>query len=170
MNLTIYEKLISVSGKFYIKDDNGSTLFYVSRNFLSRDSHFISFRDINGMEAAFIKRKYFWKFWKMEYEVYLNNKNYATVSCNEKTLGFNNTFTISGNYPYTLEARTYGFHNVTFLKGGVLIAEAKPKIFIFFGHLAYKVTITDDSNYLIILALLMVILNILTRDGLPSGA
>ncbi|MDP3804725.1 MAG: hypothetical protein Q8Q87_04140, partial [Candidatus Omnitrophota bacterium] len=115
MNFTIKEKLISWNREFYVNDKNRSNTFFGKGDLLSLDNRFL-IKDFTQQDVVLVKRKFVWKFWKTDYEIYREGKSYATI----KHVGYlSRGLIIHVHGSYNLDVKTDLFgHRYRFLKEG----------------------------------------------------
>lgn len=100
MRYILKQKLFSLGGAFYIKDDQERDVFRVEGKVFSF-GHQLSFRDMSGNELAFIRQKVL--SWGPTYEIYRDNQLFAIVK-KELFTFFKHVFTIDVPGPNDLVA------------------------------------------------------------------
>src|SRR6267143_2972065 len=76
MRYILKQKLFSLGGAFYIKDDQGQDVFLVEGKVFSF-GHQLSFQDMAGNELAYIRQKLL--SWGPTYEIYRDDQLFAVV-------------------------------------------------------------------------------------------
>ena len=100
MRYVLKQKLFSLGGAFYIKDDQGRDVFLVEGKVFSF-GHQLSFRDMSGNELAFIRQKIL--SWGPTYEIYRADQLFAIVK-KELFHFFKHVFTVDVPGPDDLVA------------------------------------------------------------------
>jgi uncharacterized protein YxjI len=100
MRYLLKQKLFSLGGAFYIKDDQERDVFLVEGKVFSF-GHQLSFRDMSGNELAFIRQKVL--AWGPTYEIYRDGQLFAIVK-KELFTFFKHVFTIDVPGPDDLVA------------------------------------------------------------------
>src|SRR5882762_9686010 len=90
MRYILKQKLFSIGGVFYIKDDQGQDVFVVEGKVFSF-GHQLTFRDLSGNELAFIRQKLL--SWGPTYEIYRDDQLFAVVK-KELFSFFKHVFTV----------------------------------------------------------------------------
>ena len=100
MRYLLKQRLFSLGGAFYIKDEQGQDVYQVEGKIFSF-GHQLSFRDLNGNELAYIRQKVF--SWGPTYEIYRDDQLFAVVK-KELFTFFKHVFTIDVPGPDDLVA------------------------------------------------------------------
>ena len=100
MRYILKQKLFSLGGAFYIKDDQGQDVFLVEGKVFSF-GHQLSFRDMAGNELAFIRQKLL--SWGPTYEICRDGQLFAVVK-KELFHFFKHVFTVDVPGPNDLVA------------------------------------------------------------------
>ena len=152
MRYILKQKLFSLGGAFYIKDDQGQDVFLVEGKVFSF-GHQLSFRDMAGNELAFIRQKVL--SWGPTYEIYRDGQLFAVVK-KELFHFFKHVFTVDVPGPNDLVAEGDFLQlEFTFSRNEREVAVVSRKWLSLTD--TYTVDITDDEDHVTILASTVVI-------------
>ncbi len=153
MHFTVKEKFISWSRKFYVNDKDRASAFSGKGDLLSLDNRFL-IKDFTHQDVVLVKRKFIWRFWKTDYEIYRRGKLYATI----KHAGYLKRrliIHVHGSYNLDVKSDLFG-HSYRFLKDGTVLATATAKWFTIAK--TYEVDIKEGSDYMLIIASMIAML------------
>ena len=152
MRYILKQKLFSLGGAFYIKDDQGQDVFLVEGKVFSF-GHQLSFRDMAGNELAFIQQKLL--SWGPTYEIYRDGQLFAVVK-KELFHFFKHVFTVDVPGPNDLVAEGDFFDlEFTFRRNEREVAVVSRRWLSLAD--TYGVDIADDEDDITILASTVVI-------------
>lgn len=152
MRYAMKQKLFSWGDDFYIKDDQGTDVFFVDGRALSLGDK-LSFQDMAGNELAFIRQKLL--SWGPTYEIQRGSQLVATVKKSLFTL-FRCKFTVDVPGPDDLEAQgNFLDHEYRFSRGGRTVANVSKHWFSWTD--TYGVDIAEGEDVILILASTVVI-------------
>lgn len=152
MRYLLKQRLFSLGGAFYIKDEEGRDVFLVEGKVFSF-GHQLSFRDMAGNELAYIRQKML--SWGPTYEIYRDGQLFAVVKKQLFTF-FKHVFTIDVPGPDDLVAEgDFMDLEFTFSRTDRTVAVVSRQWFSWAD--TYGVEIVDDEDDLTILASTIVI-------------
>jgi len=153
MQFTFKEKFISWNREFNVKDKKRDNAFVGKGELLSLDNRFL-IKDFTQQDVVLVKRKFVWKFWRPDYEIYRKGKLYATI----KHIGYlTRRLIIHVHGAYNLEVKSDPFgHRYTITKDGTVLAAATAKWLTIAR--TYEVDIEDGSDYMLIIASMIAII------------
>ena len=152
MRYILKQKLFSLGGAFYIKDDQDRDVFLVEGKIFSF-GHQLSFRDMDGNELAYIQQKLL--SWGPTYEIYRDGQLFAVVK-KELFHFFKHVFTVDVPGPNDLVAEGDFFDlEFTFRRNEREVAVVSRRWLSLVD--TYGVDIVDDEDDITILASTVVI-------------
>jgi uncharacterized protein YxjI len=152
MRYLMKQKLFSLSGAFYIKNDQDQNIFLVEGAAFSF-GHQLTFRDMSGNELAFIRQKLL--SWGPTYEIYRDGQLFAVVK-KELFSFFKHVFTVDVPGPDDLIAEgDFWDLEYTFSRGERTVAMVSRRWFSWAD--TYGIDITENEDDVLILASTIVI-------------
>ncbi len=152
MRYVMKQRLFSWGDDFFIKDEDGSDVFFVDGKAFSFGDQ-LSFQDLRGNELAFIKQKVL--SWGPTYEIYKSDQLYALVK-KELFTFFKCKFTVDVPGPDDLEAEgDFLDHEYAFSRDGNTVAAVSKEWFSWSD--TYGVDIATQEDDVLILASTVVI-------------
>lgn len=152
MRYVMKQKMFSFGDDFYIKDENGTDVFFVKGKVFSIGDQ-LSFQDLNGNELLYIKQKIF--AWGPTYEIYEGGKQCAVVRQDLFSF-FRYKFSVDVPGPDDLEAEgDFLAHEYALTRHGQRVATISKRWFSWTD--TYGVDIDDGEDDILILATTVVI-------------
>ncbi|MFL6227790.1 MAG: LURP-one-related/scramblase family protein [Pyrinomonadaceae bacterium] len=152
MRYVLKQKLFSLGGAYYIKDEEGSDVYLVEGKVFSF-GHQLSFSDTAGNELAYIRQRLL--SWGPTYEIYRAGELFAVVK-KELFTFFRHVFTVDVPGPDDLTAEgDFMDLEFTFSRGGQVVAVASRQWFSWAD--TYGLDINEGEDDVIILASAIVI-------------
>ena len=152
MRYVLQQKLFSIGGAFYIKNDQGQDVFLVEGKVFSF-GHQLSFQDTSGNELAYIREKVL--SWGPTYEIYRDGQLFAIVK-KELFTFFKHVFTVDVPGPDDLVAEgDFLDLEFTFSRSAGIVATVSRRWFSLVD--TYGVDIVDGEDDVTILASAIVI-------------
>ena len=152
MRYLMKQKLFSLGGAFYIKNDQGQEVFSVEGAAFSF-GHQLTFRDMSGNELAFIRQKLL--AWGPTYEIYRDGQLFAVVK-KELFSFFRHVFTVDVPGPDDLIAEgDFWDLEFTFSRGERAVATVSRQWFSWTD--TYGVDVVEEEDDVLILSSAIVI-------------
>ncbi|MDT7605444.1 MAG: hypothetical protein QOF61_3441 [Acidobacteriota bacterium] len=152
MRYVLKQKLFSLGGAYYIKDEEGFDVYLVEGKVFSF-GHQLSFSDMSGNELAYIRQRLL--SWGPTYEIYHGGELFAVVK-KELFTFFRHVFTVDVPGPDDLTAEgDFMDLEFTFTRGGRIVATVSRQWFSWVD--TYGLDITEGEDDVTILASAIVI-------------
>ena len=160
MRLYVDEKLFSIHNKFYVKDDNGKSIYEISSKVISLGDK-TSITDMDGNKIVYIEEELLHL--TPNYNVYIGDEFAFKIT--KKFQLFKNDYSLSNGY--RVEGNFMMLNFVIYDDNNIQIGSIKRKL-ISLGD-KYEINIDDVSKKEIILGIIVAITNDVNRDQNSSN-